>query len=196
MHVNVEDGLTGFGIAVEHRPVARAVVSLFLRNLRGGAHHGSDERVVLFAQIVEGGNVLPGHDQHVQRRLRVDVGKRQQPIVFVDFRRGNLAGDDATEQTAHCTIFRSITATRGMRCRSVLMRLSVSDGKSLNSAASASAWVWPISMNRVPPGLSRSAARSTICRMSRRPSSPASKAICGSYSRTSGASCSYSASLM
>ena len=83
-----------------------------------------------------------------------------------------------------------------MRCKSLLMRASVNDGKSFMSSASASPCVWPISMNSVPPGFSRSALTSTICRMSRKPSSPASSAVSGLYSRTSGESSSYSVSLM
>src|SRR5687768_6054099 len=197
MQVDVKHRLSRLRVAIEHGPIARPIVALVFRNLRGGAHHGADQRVVIGIQVVERRDVLLGHHERVQRRLRIDIGEGQQPVVFVDFRGRDFSGNDPAEQTAHTTaIFLSITATRGMRCRSVLMRLSVNDGKSFSSSANASPWVCPISMNSVPPGFNRCAATSTICRMSRNPSSPASNAVSGSYSRTSGASSSYSGSLM
>src|SRR5688500_9649749 len=116
MQVNMEDGLTRFRVAVEDGPITGPVVSLVPSDLRGGADHGADQAIVTLVEVVERGNMLLRYDQHMQRRLRVDIGERQQPIVFVDLRRRNLTGHDAAEQTAQGTIFLSTTATRGMRC--------------------------------------------------------------------------------
>ena len=99
--MDVEHRLSRLRVAVEHGPKTGAVVSLLPGDLRGGPDHCADEAVVALAEVVQRRNVLLRHDQHVQRRLRVDVGKGQQPIVFVDFRRRNLTSDDSTKQTGH-----------------------------------------------------------------------------------------------
>src|SRR5687768_5521135 len=196
MQVDVEHGLSRSRIAVEHCPVTGTVVALFFGNVRGGAHHGADQPVVRRRQVVERRDVLLRDHQDVHRRLRVDVVEGEQLIVFVDLRRGNVTRNDLAEQAAHTSaIFRSMIATRGMRCKSWLMLFSVSAGNCLIRPSSAAEWRWPISMNSVPPGFRRAALTSRICTMSRIPSSPAFSAIAGSYSRTSGDSSSYSLSL-
>ena len=91
MQMDVEDRLTRFAIGVEHRPVAAIGVAVFFGDLRGGAMHGPNEAVVARRQIVQRGDVPARDDQHMQRRLRVDVLDRDQLIVLMNELSRNLA---------------------------------------------------------------------------------------------------------
>jgi hypothetical protein len=60
--------------------------------------------------VVRRGSVIldvpAGHDQHVNRRLRIDVPKSDTIIVRIQERGGNLAGNDAAEQAiSHKTVY-------------------------------------------------------------------------------------------
>jgi len=69
-----------------------------LRDGRGEQEHRADQRVVCRREIVESRDVPPRHDEHVQRRLRVDVSEGYQLAVGVDDLPGNLPRDDLAEQ--------------------------------------------------------------------------------------------------
>src|SRR5688572_924517 len=139
--MDVEDRLTCFAIRVEHRPVAAIGVAVFPGDLRGGAMHGPNEAVVARRQVAQRGDVPARDDQHMQRRLRVDVLNRDQLIVLMHELPGNLTADDLAEKTiAHDArrprrltpplYTRSITAVRGMPCKSSRTRSRRSDGRS------------------------------------------------------------------
>ena len=82
----------------EDRAVSALGVAVFLGEGRGPAHHLADQGVVSRRKIVQRRDVPARHDQHVHRRLRVDVLEGDDAIVLIDNRRGNLAGDDLAEQ--------------------------------------------------------------------------------------------------
>src|SRR5215204_1370639 len=140
MQMDVEYRLTGFAIGVEYRPVAAVRVSVFFRDLRGSAVHRSDEDIVSRGQVVQRSDVAPGDDQHMQWRLRVDVLDGDQLIVLVHELSRDLAANDLAEETiTHdarrprrrkpALYTRSITAVRGIPCRSARIRSRRSDGR-------------------------------------------------------------------
>ena len=95
----MEHRLAGVGVAVEDRAeTARRVAAL------GGERgttpdHPADKAVVLGRQVVQRRHVRARYDEHVHRRLRIDVGEGDELGVFIHARRRDLAGDDATEET-------------------------------------------------------------------------------------------------
>ena len=131
MQMDVEDRLTCFAIRVEHRPVAAIGVAVFPGDLRSRAMHGPNEAVVVRRQIVQRGDVSSRDDQHMQRRLRVDVFDRDQLIVLMHELSRNLAADDLAEETVGLS--RSITAVRGMPCKSARTRSRRSEGRAVTS---------------------------------------------------------------
>jgi hypothetical protein len=84
MQVDVEHGLSGVRVRVEHRAEPSVPVPLLARNGRGPADHLANERVVFRGQRVEALDVLPGDDQRVQRRLGVDVSKGDEAVVLIN----------------------------------------------------------------------------------------------------------------
>jgi hypothetical protein len=65
---------------------------------RRPAKHRPDQRVIRRRQVVERGDVLFRDEQHVQRRLGVDVLEYQQVVVFEDDLGGNLPRNDSAEE--------------------------------------------------------------------------------------------------
>jgi len=99
VQVQVEHGLPGVGIAVEDRAVAAGGEAALGGDRRAAPHHLADELIVVGLEIVQGRHVRARHHQHMHRRLRTDVVERDETLVLVHLRRGNLAGDDAAEET-------------------------------------------------------------------------------------------------
>src|SRR5438093_12763595 len=99
--------------------------------------HLADEAVLAGRDIVERGDVRLWNDQHMQRRLRVDIFDDHHPLIFVDDLRRDLPVDNPAEQAfAHgrfCT-----TAVRGMSCRSPRIETSDNAGNSSTSDRTAS----------------------------------------------------------
>ena len=82
--MNVENRLSCLSIAVEDRAIACGFYPALLGDRRGGACHGSDQPVVGFRQIIERGDVFAGNNQHMRRRLRVDIFERDHQIIFIN----------------------------------------------------------------------------------------------------------------
>src|SRR5580704_5825917 len=61
----------------------------------------TDQGLVLFGCMRNRGDVLARNDQHVHRRLRIDVGKSVALIVLVDGLGGNAPVDDPAKEAAH-----------------------------------------------------------------------------------------------
>ena len=55
----------------------------------------------MFIQVMQGSDVLPGNDQEVHRRLRIDILEGDRQIVLIQALRGDLPGSDLAEQTLH-----------------------------------------------------------------------------------------------
>ena len=181
MQVDVKHRLSGLRVAVEHGPVARTIEAALLRDRRRRPHHRADQVIVSVRdRSFSVATCCFGTTSTCIGACGLMSLKAISAIVFVDLRRGNLARDDLAEQTAHGQFdrsYRSMIATRGMFCRSLLIA-----GEAQRRDNSS-----PDRRPRPPVrGRSRSAScrrardsavpRSTICRMSRKPSSPATSA--------------------
>ena len=86
VQVNVEHRLSRVCIAIEHGPVAALGVAAIGRDSRGAADHRTDHSIVSRAQVIQGGHVRAGNDEHVHRRLWIDVVEGDQRVVFVHLR--------------------------------------------------------------------------------------------------------------
>ena len=132
--VDVEHCLPGAAVAIEHRPVAVLRVPLILGDLCGARNQSAHHRRVPFLDVVQRRDVPAGDDEHMERRLRIDVLERQQLVVLVDDLRGDLAVGDLAEQTVVGHVWpryaspRRITAARGIPRRSLRISTSVSSG--------------------------------------------------------------------
>ena len=114
--MNVENALAGFAVRVEDGAVPPVCVSALFRDYRRAAKQRADERVVLWSEIVQRGNVRFRYDQNVERRLRVDVFDDHELLVFVHPLHRNFAREHSAEKT---TLMRFAgNNVRGMSCRS------------------------------------------------------------------------------
>ena len=98
--MDVKDRLAGVRVAVEDRAKARVGVAVRGGEGRAAPDHLADEPVVIGREIVQRGDMLARYDQDVKRRLRRDVGERDQMRILVEHVRRNLAANDSTEKTA------------------------------------------------------------------------------------------------
>src|SRR6185437_12901094 len=97
MKVNMKHSLTGVGVGVDHGPIAARLYPFLSRYLGGHESHATDKRRV--ANVGQRSYMLPRHDQHVDRCLRVDVPEGDAMLVLRDELRGNVPAHDSTEET-------------------------------------------------------------------------------------------------
>ena len=95
--MDMEDGLPGVAVAVEHRAIPPVRVATVSRQLGGDPQHRPDEGIIGCSQVVQRGDVASGHDQHVQRRLWIQIGECDHVRIFVHARGWNLTVDDLAE---------------------------------------------------------------------------------------------------
>src|SRR5215210_1471728 len=98
MQMQVKDGLTRVRARVHHGAIALLGDPFGLRDLRRHEHQTPDLRSV--GGLVQRRYVLLRDDENVRRSLRVDVAEGYGMLVFVNHLCGNLAPDDAAEETA------------------------------------------------------------------------------------------------
>ena len=96
--MQVKNRLTGPRSDIEHRPVPVFNAAL-ARNVRSHKITAADGFRVFGLSFFQSADMLLGNDQHVRRRLRVDVLKRVGVFILVNFLRGNFTGDNPAEQT-------------------------------------------------------------------------------------------------
>ena len=68
------------------------------RKRRTPSHDLPYKAVILGSEVVEAGEVASRDDQHVRRRLRIDVIEGDDAVVLVDDGCGDLTRDDLAEQ--------------------------------------------------------------------------------------------------
>lgn len=100
MNVDMIDGLAAILPGVDDRAVALGQ-PFGARNLCRSPVQMSEETVVLFLGVGDGGNVLAGHDENVHRCLRLDIRKSVALVVLVDRLGRNGSIDDLAENAAH-----------------------------------------------------------------------------------------------
>jgi hypothetical protein len=94
MHVYVIDRLATQVVAVHHDAKA-FLATLLVGQALGGEENVAGERlVVLFVQVVEGGDMLLGDNQKMHWRLGRNVVEGNNLIVFVYLLRRDLPGHD------------------------------------------------------------------------------------------------------
>jgi hypothetical protein len=101
MHVYVIDRLAAKVVAV-HDDAEAFLATLFFGEALGCKEDMAGERlVILFAQIVQGSDVLLWYDQKMYGCLGSDVIEGNDLIVFINPMCGNLPSHDLAEQTIH-----------------------------------------------------------------------------------------------
>ena len=98
MQVDVKDGLACALVSVEERTVSDFRKASLLRDKRGAADQLADDLIVFRPDVVERWDVTLRDDQHMCRRLRVDVIEGDDPLVLIYDRRRYLSLDDLAEQ--------------------------------------------------------------------------------------------------
>jgi len=69
------------------------------RDLRGGDMTAPYDFGIVSLGFLQSSEMTLWNDEDVRRRLRVDVVKREDMVIFVDFLGRNLAANDAAEKT-------------------------------------------------------------------------------------------------
>src|ERR1051326_2748642 len=96
MEVQMRHGLTGALTAVDHQSVA--ILDAELRDqLDRDQMKVSDQLLILWLQIIVRRNDFPWHNEHVNRRLRIDVLERNAMLVLMDDGGGDFLVDDLEE---------------------------------------------------------------------------------------------------
>ena len=89
--------LSGAGTNVVHGPVSVFDAAL-AANLRRHQIAVADDLGIFRCGILQIHNMPLGNDEHVRRRLGIDIFEGVDLIVFVNLLRGNLTGDDLAEE--------------------------------------------------------------------------------------------------
>lgn len=69
----MEHTLSGMRTYIRYQPIAGAIGLHLSRDMCGDAKQSACQRILLFLQMGDIGDVLFGDNQHVHRRLRIDV---------------------------------------------------------------------------------------------------------------------------
>jgi len=101
MHMYVVDRLASEVVAVHHDTKTFLTALFFGETLSREKDMTSERFVVIFAQVVEGRDVLLRNDEEVHGRLRRDVVEGDDLIIFIKLVRGDIPSHDLAEQTIH-----------------------------------------------------------------------------------------------
>lgn len=97
--MQVKHGLSGSGPHVQHGAVSVFNIAL-AGDLSGGEVAAADQFRVFRFRFLQSREMFPGNDEHMSRSLRLNVFKREDVVVFVNFLGGNLSAKNAAEKTA------------------------------------------------------------------------------------------------
>jgi len=96
--VDVKDRLPRRFAVIDDQPIAIRIHLQVPRDLRRTHHRHPDDVRLVLVEVVERRNVRARNDQHVRRRLRIDVVEGDGDVVFEHFLRRDFAADDAAEE--------------------------------------------------------------------------------------------------
>lgn len=107
--MNVVDALPRSRAAIHHETIPSFCNAKIARDVLPCEEQRADQLLMFRRQMIDRRNVLARNDQNMNRRLRIDVVKRQGSIVFVSQFRRYFTGDNAAEDTivthmSPCTI--------------------------------------------------------------------------------------------
>ena len=95
--MEVEDGLSGAGSDVQDGAVSVLDIAL-AGDVGGGQMAAADDFSVRTFRFFQSGEMTFGDDEHMGRRLRINVFKGEDVFIFEDFLRRNLAANNAAEE--------------------------------------------------------------------------------------------------
>src|SRR6266851_44023 len=133
VQVDMEDGLAGVAVRVEHGPETAGGDPAILRDGGGPPNDFTDDLIIVRRQFVERRDVALRHDEDVRGCLRTDVVEGEQAVVFVDEGRVYVRCD---------------MAVRAMPCRSRRAPIIVSWGAPSRSRSISTSWPRPNSNTR------------------------------------------------
>jgi len=96
--MDVMHRLPPVGADVQHRTVSVIGDALGAGEVPGREEHAAQKVAMVIGSGVQGRNVLAGNHENMDRRLRIDVAKGHQVVVFMDDGRRDLASRDLAEQ--------------------------------------------------------------------------------------------------
>jgi hypothetical protein len=100
MRVQVRHGLAAVAPVIHDQPISAPFHANLPGNSLAGREQGGTRRGAgRNGGIVDRGEVVPGDEQNVHRRLRGSIAKRDNLIVSVEQIRGDLSGGDRAEDT-------------------------------------------------------------------------------------------------
>src|ERR1700730_1172508 len=106
MDVEMKHRLPRARTHVHHGPVSLFDVAL-ARDLGRCQVTSTDHFGVLSLRLFQPGKMFFRNNQHMRRRLGIDVFKGKHIFVLVDFLRGNLAAKNAAEKAISCGVSHS-----------------------------------------------------------------------------------------
>src|SRR4051812_47368838 len=101
MHVQVIHHLPAMLVAVDDEPEAILRDAFLPGDVARHYEHVAERGLVFGAHVVDRGNRLVRHDQHVHARLRTDVAERGHALVALHDGGRYLPGDDLLEYRGH-----------------------------------------------------------------------------------------------
>jgi hypothetical protein len=96
MEVEVGHGLAGRLLAIDDEPVTVGYAKIF-RQLPSHQVQMAEEIAILFTDVRVGSYHLAGNDEHMHRRLRIDIPKRDAPVILVNNSRRDFPLDNLQE---------------------------------------------------------------------------------------------------
>ncbi len=109
MHMNVEYGLSGFGIGVHNKPEAARINISFFCNFYCRFVHAKERFFVSRGKFKDSRDVLSRYYQDVNRRFWLDILKSHHKLVFINYFAGYLLARYFAEDTAyHSPAFSSL----------------------------------------------------------------------------------------
>ena len=86
---------------VDHEPIARVLQAELGGDFRGFQKQMSQHLMIDRISFGDARNDFLGHDQDVDRRVRVYVFESQHKVVFINNLRGDLPGRDLLKRNSH-----------------------------------------------------------------------------------------------
>ena len=96
--MQMRHSFAGVRTVVENQPKTTLFEAEFVCHLTRLEHQVAEDLVIARSCLGDAGNGFLGNQQYVRGRLRFDVAKGDDEIVFVNNLRGDFARDDFLEQ--------------------------------------------------------------------------------------------------
>ena len=98
MQMNVKNTLPRAGVDVEHSAPTFLLDTELLGEFLCNLNHVSDQYTIVWNDVVQGRDMLPGQYKNMDRRYRTDVIDCDDVVILVHQLRRNFALDDLAKQ--------------------------------------------------------------------------------------------------